>query len=83
MDSKIRKAEREVGALETTLHQMYGANGSYGASFKKVSSSGVVLLLPATRRYGCGLHANGMYQRHNWTIINHKALPAMPRAEQM
>ena len=38
LDAKIRKAEREVAALEVTLAQMFGANHNYGASFKKVDN---------------------------------------------
>jgi hypothetical protein len=38
LDAKIRKAEKEVTALETTMVQLISANGSYGATFKKVDS---------------------------------------------
>eukprot|EP00798_Chlamydomonas_sp_ICE-L_P017613 gene17613-23946_t len=36
LDAKIRKAEKEVAALEATLVQMMGANHKYGGTFKKV-----------------------------------------------
>ncbi|GAX79427.1 hypothetical protein CEUSTIGMA_g6868.t1 [Chlamydomonas eustigma] len=38
LDAKIRKAEQEVTALETTMLQLVAANGNYGATFKKVDS---------------------------------------------
>ncbi len=38
LDAKIRKAEREVTALEATMMQLLVANGNYGSSFKKVDS---------------------------------------------
>eukprot|EP00195_Chlamydomonas_chlamydogama_P009299 CAMPEP_0202915398 /NCGR_PEP_ID=MMETSP1392-20130828/65575_1 /ASSEMBLY_ACC=CAM_ASM_000868 /TAXON_ID=225041 /ORGANISM="Chlamydomonas chlamydogama, Strain SAG 11-48b" /LENGTH=937 /DNA_ID=CAMNT_0049607407 /DNA_START=168 /DNA_END=2981 /DNA_ORIENTATION=- len=38
LDAKIRKAEKEVAALETTLVQLVTANGNYGGTFKKVDT---------------------------------------------
>ncbi|KAF5827559.1 coiled-coil domain-containing protein 39 [Dunaliella salina] len=39
LDAKIRKAEKEVAALEATLLQCVGSNGQYASSFVKVDSS--------------------------------------------
>ncbi len=39
LDAKIRKAEKEVTALEATLMQLVSANGSYGSKFKKVDNT--------------------------------------------
>lgn len=36
LDARIRKAEKEVAALEATLIQLVQANNNYGTSFKKV-----------------------------------------------
>lgn len=38
LDAKIRQAEKEVAALETTLSQLLGCNSQYGQSFKKVDN---------------------------------------------
>lgn len=38
LDAQIRKAEKEVAALEATLGQLVMANGNYGSSFKKVDN---------------------------------------------
>lgn len=42
MDAKIRKAEKEVTALEQTLMQLMNANGHFGSTFKKVDSTASV-----------------------------------------
>ena len=39
LDAKIRKAEKEVTALEQTMIQLVTANGSFGSTFKKVDSA--------------------------------------------
>jgi len=39
LDAKIRKAEKEVAALEATLLQCVGSNGQYASSFVKVDSN--------------------------------------------
>jgi cell division protein FtsB len=49
LDAKIRKAEHEVTALETTMLQLVAANGNYGAMFKKVDSSASVAERAALR----------------------------------
>ncbi|KAL6756441.1 hypothetical protein V8C86DRAFT_2647977 [Haematococcus lacustris] len=36
LDARIRRAEKEVAALEATLLQLVGANGKLGASYRKV-----------------------------------------------
>lgn len=42
LDAKIRRAEKEVQALETTLLQLVSANGNFTQTFKKVDSKSSV-----------------------------------------
>lgn len=49
LDAKIRKAEKEVTALEQTMVQLVTANGSFGSTFKKVDSSASVAERAALR----------------------------------
>ncbi len=53
LDAKIRKAEKEVQALETTLIQLVTANGNYGAKYKKVDSVTAVTERAVLRYVGC------------------------------
>ncbi|KAG8581329.1 hypothetical protein GDO81_007633 [Engystomops pustulosus] len=39
LDAKIRKAEKEIGALENTLQVLNGCNNSYRKSFNKVTET--------------------------------------------
>ncbi|MEW5311178.1 MAG: hypothetical protein WDW38_002914 [Sanguina aurantia] len=49
LDAAIRKAEKEVAALETTLSGLMVANNGFGSSFKKVDSAASVAERAALR----------------------------------
>ncbi len=51
LDARIRKAEKEVAALEATLIQLVSANGTFTATYKKTDPK-AAYAEQATLRYG-------------------------------
>ena len=47
LDAKIRKAEKEIRALENTLKLMNGRNEQYRKSFNKITDSSEFVLVKA------------------------------------
>ena len=56
LDAKIRKAEKEIRALENTLRLMNSRNETYRKSFNKVTDTSTVILplLPCQLRLSSG-----------------------------
>ena len=65
LDAKIRKAEKEIRALENTLRLMNSRNETYRKSFNKVTDTSKLLILHRTI---------SMFVFHNQSSQIHKLL---------